>query len=165
MPRTASEPSLEIRALRVDDLRGSAEASVLFEDHWQEVAKNKRVMILSPNWRKYYALEEQGMMLILGMFAVQRRSKVEVMIGYSVNFITDHMHYSNLKVCQNDLIFIDQEWRKGRKGLRLILATESAGKERGAQLMLWHAKQGTTLDALLPRMNYGVQDIIYSKEL
>lgn len=165
MPKTKSEPSTVIRKVRVDDFRSNPDAIELFSEHWEEIALNKRVMRLDPNWKKYYALEEQGMMLILAMYAVQRGPYCEVLVGYSVNFVTDHMHYQDLRVCQNDLLFVQENWRSGRHGLRLILATEAAGKELGAKLMLWHAKPDTTLDVLLPRMSYGIQDIIYSKEL
>lgn len=165
MPNVKTGPTVELRLLRVDDVRGRMDAEALLEAHWEEVALNKRVMKLDPHWKRYYALEEQGMLMIIGLFAVQRRPRVETLVGYSVNFITEHMHYAGLRLCQNDLLFVHREWRRGRHGLQLILATEQLGKERGAQLMLWHAKQGTALDALLPRMGYGVQDIIYSKEL
>lgn len=164
-PKTKTEPGTVIRRIEVDDLRSNPDAIDLFSEHWDEIAKNKRVMRLAPNWKKYYALEEQGMTLILGMYAVQRGPYCEVLIGYSVNFITEHMHYKDLKICQNDLLFMQENWRSGRHGLRLILATEAAAKEREAQLMLWHAKPETTLDAILPRMRYQTQDIIYSKEL
>jgi hypothetical protein len=32
-------------------------------------------------------------------------------------------------------------------------------------MIVWHAKQGTALEAILPRIGYGVQDILFSKEL
>lgn len=165
MPKTKSDPSTVIRKVRVDDFRSNPDAIDLFSEHWEEIALNKRVMRLDPNWKKYYALEEQGMMLILAMYAIQRGPYCENLVGYSVNFVTDHMHYQDLKVCQNDLLFVQENWRSGRHGLRLILATEAAGKEAGAKLILWHAKPDTTLDVLLPRMRYGIQDVIYSKEL
>jgi len=167
MPRTKSETTIEIRELRVDDVRRSSEVALLFEEHWDEVALNKRVMQLDPHWKRYYALEEQGMLLILGMFAVQTHPSVETLIGYSVNLVIEHMHYAGLRYCQNDLLFVDKNWRRGRRGLQLILATEAKARERGARMMTWHAKDRPelVLKDVLPRMGYGVQDIIYSKEL
>ena len=53
----------------------------------------------------------------------------------------------------------------GRLGLRLIKVTEDHAKSEGCKLMLWHAKQDTTLAQMLPRLRYGVQDIVFSKEL
>lgn len=167
MPKTTSKIRTELRELRIDDLRGSSDAAQLFEDHWDEVALNKRVMKLNPHWKRYYALEEQGALLVLGLFAKLTKPRLETMVGYSVSFITEHMHYADLRYAQNDVLFVAKPWRNGRLGVRLILATEVAARERGAQLMLWHAKdrEDLTLKDLLPCMGYGVQDIIYSKEL
>jgi hypothetical protein len=68
-------------------------------------------------------------------------------------------------MCQNDLLFVRKSHRRGMTGMRLITATERAAKERGVKMMLWHAKPGTTLDRMLPRLGYGIQDVIYSQVL
>ena len=75
------------------------------------------------------------------------------------------MHYADLKYSQNDVLFIKKEFRGGRIGLRLMKITEDYAKALGCKVMLWHAKEHTTLSTLLPRLKYGVQDIVFSKEL
>lgn len=134
-------------------------APILFKEHWEEIAKNKQLMVLSPDEQAYRTMEEAGRLMILAAM------KDDVMVGYSVSFIVRHPHYSGLTVCQNDLIYIHPDHREGGVGIRLIKKTEQEGKLRGAQLMLWHAKENTPLAAMLPRMGCGVQDIIFSKEL
>lgn len=148
---------VEIREIGVDYFRENAEG--LFREHWEEVAKHKQVMLLQPHWVRYYALEEQDLLLCLGVFSG------EELIGYSVNFLSDHLHYRDLKYAQNDLLFVAKKWRRGSVGVRLILETERQALERGCKMVLWHAKQATTFAALLGRMGYGIQDIIYSKVL
>jgi GNAT superfamily N-acetyltransferase len=135
------------------------EADPLLAEHWDEVAKNKQVMVLKPDHDGYRQMERVGRMLILGAY---RDGK---MVGYSFNFIGPHLHYADLIVCNNDVLFVHRDHRNSPIGLQLIRRTEKAAKARGARLMLWHAKQGTSLDKIMPRMNYGVQDIIYSKEI
>ena len=49
--------------------------------------------------------------------------------------------------------------------MRLIKETERMAKERGVQLMLWHAKPNTALEKMMPRLGYGVQDIIFSIQI
>lgn len=147
----------EIREATVDQILESA--SELFAAHWDEVALNKQVMQLKPDVARYHVLDAQGMLLVLGAYVD------DVLVGYSVNFLMNHLHYADLRVCSNDLLFIAQEHRQSRLGLQLIKRTEEVAKERGAQLMLWHAKPDTALNALMPRLGYGVQDIIYSKEV
>lgn len=131
----------------------------LFENHWDEVAKNKHLMKLAPQVEKYRKLEAEGLLVCL--FA---RSG-EVIVGYSINIITPHLHYQELTVAQNDVIYVHPAFRTSSLGLRLIKATEEACAEAGAQLMLMHAKEDTPFAKILPRKGYGVQDIIFSKEL
>lgn len=137
----------------------SREAEPLLTEHWSEVAKNKQVMVLKPDHDGYRRMEHDGRMLILGAY---RGGK---MVGYSFNFVGPHLHYADLIVCNNDVLFVHKDHRNSPIGLQLLRRTEKAAKARGAQLMLWHAKQGTSLDKIMRRMKYGVQDIIYSKEI
>ena len=147
----------EIRLSNVDEML--ANASELFSEHWEEIALNKQVMVLKPDEQKYRAAEENGMLLILAAFEGDK------VVGYSVNIVTNHLHYADLITCSNDLLFVTEGKRNGRLGLQLIRATEKAAKERGARLMLWHAKQGTPLEKMMPRLGYGVQDIIFSIQI
>lgn len=129
----------------------------LLRMHYDEVAKNKSVMVLDPDKAKYQAIERAGKSLCLAAFADEK------IVGYSVNIVDTHIHYADLVCCVNDVLFVDPVYRNGRCGLMLIKQTESVAKDRGAKLMLWHAKSGTALDLLMPKIGYGVQDIIYSK--
>ncbi len=148
---------LTIRESTVDEML--ANASTLFEEHWDEIALNKHVMVLKPDEARYRAMEAQGALLILAAFDDGR------LVGYSVNFVIHHLHYADLRVCSNDLLYIEPASRQGGVGIRLMRCTEAEARERGARLMLWHAKPDTPLADILPRMGYGVQDIIYSTEL
>ena len=100
MPTTKMAP--KICECTVDDLRDGGIESLLVE-HWEEVALHKDVMQLNPDWVRYYELEERGELLILA--AIDQRDGV---VGYSVNFLTRHPHYSMLVVAQNDLLFVTE---------------------------------------------------------
>lgn len=147
----------EIRTSTVSEML--ANAGELFEEHWDEIALNKQVMVLKPDEDRYRAMEQAGSLLILAAW------EGEALVGYSVNFIVNHLHYADLRLCSNDLLFITRSKRAGRLGLKLIRETEKRAAEMGARLMLWHAKQDTALAAMMPKMGYGVQDIIFSKEI
>ena len=131
----------------------------LFEEHYEEIALNKKVMVLKPNWDVYYKAEELGTMF---MFLAMKGDEC---LGYSLNFVINHLHYADLDYCQNDILFVQKEHRNSRLGLKLMKATENHAKSLGCKLMLWHCKEKTPLNEILPRLNYGVQDIVYSKEL
>lgn len=131
----------------------------LFRQHWEEIARNKDVMVLRPVEAKYRELEAIGQFFALGLYADGE------LIGYSGNFIGPHIHYADLTVCNNDVLFVAKPYRQSRAGMQLIRATEDEARERGARLMLWHAKERTALAELMPRIGYSVQDIIFSKEI
>jgi predicted GNAT superfamily acetyltransferase len=147
----------EIRLSNVSEML--ANAGELFEEHWDEIALNKQVMVLKPDEARYRAMEQAGSLLILAAW------EGEALVGYSVNFIINHLHYADLRLCSNDLLFITRSKRAGRLGLKMIRETEKCAAEKGAQLMLWHAKPDTALAVMMPKMGYGVQDIIFSKEI
>ena len=147
----------EIKLATVDEML--AEAQTLFDEHYEEIARNKHVMVLKPDEETYRKSEEMGTIFILSA------RQGDKLIGYSVNFVTNHLHYADLKLAQNDLLFISKEHRGGRIGLKLIKETEKHATSLGCKLMLLHAKESTTLAHMLPRLKYGVQDIIFSKEL
>ena len=132
----------------------------LLAAHWDEVAKNKEVMVLKPDRARYEQLEAQGALLCLA--AIDPDGDI---VGYSVSFVGPHIHYADLVVCNNDVLFLREDLRPSSIGMRLIRDTERAAKARGARLMLWHAKENTPLATIMPRMGYGVQDIIFSKQL
>lgn len=136
-----------------------ANAGQLLQEHWEEVAKNKGIMVLKPDNRRYIAMEQHGILFTLVAYDHGK------LVGYSLNFINQHLHYADLRYAQNDVLFVKDEYRNSPWGLKLIKETERVAREKGARMMLWHAKQGTQLDKIMPRLKYGVQDIIYSKEL
>jgi len=150
-------PKTDIRLCTLDEFK--VKADPLFQEHYEEIALRKDLMELKPNWPMYHALDNSGSLFIY--LAMQG----DVCIGYSMNLVTNHLHYADLKYTQNDVLFIKKELRGSRVGLRLMKVTEDHARSLGCKLMLWHAKERTTLAALLPRLKYGVQDIIFSKEL
>lgn len=149
---TVTIPQIDLATFRRD-------ADPLLADHWREVAKHRDLMVLAPDWPRYEALESAGALVICGAYVGDR------MVGYAMSFASTHLHYAGLVSCSNDVLYVDQAHRKGRLGLQLIYETERLARERGARLITWHAKEGTALARLLPRIGYGVHEVIYSKRL
>lgn len=127
--------------------------------HREELTTDKDLMVLNPHREGYLALEQAGALIVLGAYAGDE------LIGYSANIIGPNLHYGNLLMCQNDVLFIHPEHRGTSIGIRLIRETEERARLVGCNLMLWHAKPHTALDAILPRLGCKVQDVIWSKVL
>lgn len=132
----------------------------LLREHWQEIARNKTLMVLDPDWDRYESLDADGHLLVL-----LAETDAGDVVGDSITFVVRHLHYAGLIVAQNDVLFVAAEHRRTGAGLRLIAETEAQAKEVGARLVMWHAKQDTDLAALMTRRGYGVQDIVFSREL
>lgn len=120
----------------------------LLEEHYAELATAPEIMLLKPDVERYQALEAAGNIFAIGMFDGDH------LVGYSVNILARNLHYGDLLMAQNDLLFVTRSHRKGMTGVRLIAATENMARAKGAEMMLWHAKPGTTLDRMLPRLGY-----------
>ncbi len=154
---------METKSLKIEvcpvDANILESLSEMFVEHWDEVAKNKHIMVLKPDVERYLKLQELGNLFTLMAYVDDK------IVGYSCNILHNHLHYSDLKCMSNDVLFIAKEYRNTPLGLRLIKKTEEEAKKMGVQLMLWHAKQESALDKILPRMGCKVQDIVYSKEL
>lgn len=133
--------------------------SHLLKEHWEESSRNKEVMVLNPDKEKYIQLENAGNLVTLFAYYDEK------VVGYSCNILTNHIHYADLLVAYNDVLFIDKEHRNSPLGLRLIKQTKKAVKEKGVKLLLWHAKENTPLSKILPRLGCSVQEIVYSEQL
>ena len=130
----------------------------LFEMHHDELAKTGRQWKAAPHKAAYQALEESGSLLVLIAY------QGDEIVGYSINFIGLHLHYSGLRYAHNDALFVRPELRGSGLGIKLIHETERRASERGANMLMWHAKPETMLASLLPRMGYGMEEIQYCKE-
>ena len=131
----------------------------LLELHREELATYKHLMILKPDIERYRALESSGNLVGLGLFDGEK------IVGYSVFIITTALHYSDLTIAQNDILYVHPDYRRGKWGVKLIRSSEDVIKKRGIKIIMWHGKENTDFSDIMPKMGYIVQDIIFSKEL
>ena len=95
-------PKYEIKLCKIQEV---ADSLHLLTRHWDESVVDKAVMILNPDYDKYDRLEELGILISLAAYYNG------LLVGYSVNFLQKHIHYSDLLCGYNDLIYIDEEHR------------------------------------------------------
>jgi len=131
----------------------------LLRAHRLELATHLDLMPLEPQIDTYKALEKAGKVLSIVL------ESDEGIVGYSINIVSQNLHYSPLRICQNDVIYVSPSYRQEGGGRALIRATEIYAKELGCAMVLMHAKPETRLDKVLPSYGYGVQDVIWSRVL
>lgn len=139
----------------------------LIAGHWEEVACDKDVIPLAPDWERAFKLQHAEVLWTAGL-----RDEKGSLIGYNAFHVTTHIHYRHTLHAVNDVIFLDPDAR-GSAGLRLIRGTEELLRELGvkkvmyrskAHVMIGHRKQNTIGD-LLGRIGYRHDEDVYSRLL
>lgn len=135
------------------------EVDDLLQLHFCELAKNQDRIRLKPDWERYRQMESEGSLLV---FSARDSEKL---VGYAAFFVCAHPHYTDLRLVSNDVLFLENSYRVGRTGVKFIRYCEERIRDLYASnfSITWHAKENTDLHRMLPRMGYGVQDIIFSR--
>ena len=86
------------------------EVKPLIEKHWQQVALNKDIVKLAPDWKQYSLLELAGMMRV---YTARKDSKL---VGYFAVIINKHLHYKNDTFAVCDVLYVDPEHKRVAQG-------------------------------------------------
>jgi GNAT superfamily N-acetyltransferase len=143
----------------IDATEHVADMAWMLPGHREELTTNKDLMHIKPDMETYAALQGLGKLLSVAA------SDGDRMVGYSINIIQPMLHYADVLTCQNDLLYLHPDYRKGSTGLRLMRETERLARDRGCQMMTWHAKFETPLFAILEKLRYRKQEAVYSRVL
>lgn len=136
-----------------------AEVDPLLIEHWKEIALNQDEIPLDVDWTVYEAMEQAGILVFISC----RRDSA--LIGYSAFVVKPHPHYKSTVFAMNDVIFLKEEFRRGRIGYGLIKASENAVRDKGAEKISWHVKITNDWTALLSRMGYEIEEMNCGKLL
>ena len=135
------------------------EIEVLSVLHYDELTLNKEYVKLNPNWNKYLQLEDDNN---LCLFTIRSDN---ILVGYSIFFVDTHIHYKDLVVATNDVLFLREDLRLGITGIKLIKFSESVLKTLGVNKITWHVKFAKDFRPILHRMGYADEDVIVGKIL
>jgi hypothetical protein len=101
-----------------------AEIEPILEEHWLELARNKNIISLDPDFPKYLALEKAG---IYRLYVV--RDKSGEMAGYAGFIVGSHLHYKTDIWALADLFFVRPKFRSKRQlGLNWRNRPKGAGR-------------------------------------
>jgi GNAT superfamily N-acetyltransferase len=127
--------------------------------HWEEIALNKEVIKLNPDWDAYYELEDTGSLKI---FTARFDGEL---VGYFVVLCRKHLHYVDHLFAFNDLIYLRKDHRKGFTGAKLMKFAEKCLREDGVSVVIVNTKRHKPFDSLLEWLGYKHTENIYSKLL
>ena len=131
------------------------EAKPLLELHYNEIAKNKQLMIMNPDEAVYKQLD--GKLLLV----CARDNKK--LVGYFLWIMTTALHYKHVKTAEEDLHYLLPDYRLGMNGYLFIKEACKLAKEHGAQLLIMREKIGHSHPAIMQRLGFAPTDLVYTK--
>jgi GNAT superfamily N-acetyltransferase len=142
-----------------------SDADDLLRMHYQELTLDKHLVQLAPMHERYAKLEAAGK---LEVYTARHDG---ALVGYSLFVVDRHIHYRDLLVASNDVLYLHPEYRRGMAGIKLIRYSEEMLAERGVDKVFWHIKfnrePGDKKDfrAIMHRMGYGDEEVVVGKIL
>jgi dsRNA-specific ribonuclease len=123
------------------------EIEPLLKQHYDEIALNKDIIKMNPDWEGYARLDAVN---ALRIYTARRNEKL---LGYFVVIVSKSLH---------DVIFLTKPARKGLTGVKLIkYAIESLAAEGITKLHI-NTKAHQPFDAILERLNFEEIERVYS---
>lgn len=135
------------------------EVKPLLPLHWEELALNKDVVPLSPQYEEYLNRDAKGMVLLI----VLRESGK--LVGYFVGFVAPGLHYSTCLTLHMDIFWVHPDYRNGTAGLKLFKAMEKEARRRGVNRLFVGAKVHKDASRLFEALKYTLVETVYSTML
>lgn len=131
----------------------------LIQMHYNEIALNKDIIKLNPDWDAYQKMEAQG---FTRAFTARDGDKL---VGYAVFVVTTALHYKDHLFACNDIFYLHPEYRKGFVGYKLLKNAMGWLKDDGVTKVHFNTKVHKPLDALFERLGCTLIENIYAKVL
>lgn len=133
------------------------EAQPILPLHWQELALDKDVIPLDPEYSVYDARDERGEVLV----STVRNDGI--LIGYFIGFVSPGLHYRTCLTMVMDILYVHPNHRGGGAGLMLLRCAEAEAERRGVQRIFLGTKIHLDISAIFVRLNYRPVEHYYSK--
>lgn len=135
------------------------EIEPLLEEHYKEIALNKDIIKLNPDWRAYAQLDA-----INGLRIYTARKDGKLM-GYFVVVVSRSLHYKDHLFANNDVIFLAKTARKGLTGMKLIKYAIESLKAEGVTKLHVNTKMHQPFDPIMERLGFEEIETVFSKVL
>lgn len=132
------------------------EAEPLLQQHWEEIALNKDIIKLNPDWKAYGELDRVN---ALRVFTARKDGKL---VGYFVVIVSKALHYADHLFANNDIIFLTKPARKGLTGVKLIKFAIDSLKAEGITKLHINTKAHQPFDPILERLGFEEIERVYS---
>ena len=141
----------------------STEGLKLWKQHYAEIALDRDVCQLDPDWAEYHALDEAGVLRIL-----TARSRNGSLVGYVFCRVGGHSHYSSTRFAHLEMFWLHPYFRKGWQPVKMFGEVLRGLKNDGVQIVTvnfkLHFKDGR-VGKLLARLGFAPTDIVLRRRL
>jgi len=128
----------------------------LIKQHYDEIALNKDVIKLNPDWEGYARLDRVN---ALRVYTARKDGKL---MGYFVVIVSKSLHYRDHLFANNDLIFLAKSARRGLTGIKLIKFAIESLESEGISKLHVNTKAHQPFDAILERLGFEEIERVYS---
>ena len=135
------------------------EIEPLLMEHWNEIASNKDIIKLNPDWREYARLDE------LNALRIYTARKDGELMGYFVIMVSRSLHYKDHLFANNDIVFLTKPARKGLTGLKLVKFAMESLKAEGITKLHINTKTHQPFDPIMERLGFEEIETVFSKVL
>ena len=135
------------------------EIEPLLMEHWNEIALNKDIIKLNPDWREYARLDE------LNALRIYTARKDGELMGYFVIMVSRSLHYKDHLFANNDIVFLTKPARKGLTGLKLVKFAMESLKAEGVTKLHINTKTHQPFDPIMDRLGFEEIETVFSKVL
>lgn len=147
--------NIEYRVVRLAEILDDMKP--LLEKHYEEVAFRKDKIAFNPDYDKYLALDDLGMLHCVGAF------KGGELIGYFLSIMNINLHYKDHIYAANDVLYIAPEHRAGRAAYNMFRFAEKDLASKGVSVLTIHMKTHVPFDRLCESLGYTYLERIYAK--
>lgn len=135
----------------------------LFQKHYNEIAMDRELIPLDPDWQAYFNLDAGGVLHILTARNVKGN-----LVGYVFNLVGPHLHYASTRTAHTEMFWLDEAYRRGWAPVRMFTENLAGLKEREVIFTTIGFKlhfEGGRVGKLLSRLGYRPADITMRKVL
>lgn len=132
----------------------------LIDQHWCEVALNHNEVPLDPDWDRYNAMSDAGV-----LHCVTIRDEYGSLKGYHLGIKGGHLHYKSTLHLVTDVYYVVPEWRSGFVLLKLLRYVEKCARDMGVRKLFTATKLHLDMGAVFERAKYRETERLYAKIL
>lgn len=135
----------------------------LFKKHYVEIAVDRDICPLDPDWDYYLGVDRMGLLHIF-----TARASNGKLAGYIFNIVGSHNHYRTTRFAVTEMFWLHPHFRKGWQPVKFFIENLRGLRTTGADIATINFKvhfQDARVGKLLARLGYEVCDIVMRRRL